>query len=522
MDGFEDFSEIIDLPGEDGLFFPAAGRQKAVESLRHFAEYGSMLLFLRGAAGSGRTTVLDRFALTVDSDTQVVGASASDGDIIASLAQKVDQLSFEFDQLAEKLATVDVHSEGGLEGEGSERAPSNSEENDWVLSPRLALTNYLRRTSARGRRLIAVLDDCQAMNDEDLTILVELAEQFEGVFKLVFSGDDALADRVGDYSEREAILINFIDLPEFTLEDAEAYVDYRLQAAGYAEFNPFRREQIANALQRSEGSIPKFHQLLSDIPIKPTAPIKTPLIPLPHLLASLLLLALIGVLLFLDDDTSIEDEPTPIVLQKLEPKLEEASPQPAEAANTEIEAEAPPAEEISDTERSVIVDAEPEKTAAAVIVAARQADPQENNDVDVVLDSADAAIDEQGAKESLPEALPADVLPSTSDSSGVAPSSTHKRLLAWPETGYALQVFGTHNQARAEELVANYFGQADLLFYETRHNGKAWFVVITGPYSGSQAARRGIADLPDGLRGLRPWPRNIASIHRDIRRYHGE
>ncbi|NNC55257.1 MAG: hypothetical protein HKO07_06020, partial [Pseudomonadales bacterium] len=94
-----------------------------------------------------------------------------------------------------------------------------------------------------------------------------------------------------------------------------------------------------------------------------------------------------------------------------------------------------------------------------------------------------------------------------------------KRLQAWPDEGYALQVFGTHNEARATRLVEQYFGEADLLFYETRHNGKPWFVVINGPYSGRQSARESISGLPESLRRLRPWPRNVASIKGDILRF---
>ena len=95
-----------------------------------------------------------------------------------------------------------------------------------------------------------------------------------------------------------------------------------------------------------------------------------------------------------------------------------------------------------------------------------------------------------------------------------------ERLRSWPETGYALQVFGTHNAQRARTLVEQYFGEADLLFYETRHNGKPWFVVISGPYSGRQAAQSSVASLPDSLQRLRPWPRNVASIMGDIERFH--
>ena len=58
-----------------------------------------------------------------------------------------------------------------------------------------------------------------------------------------------------------------------------------------------------------------------------------------------------------------------------------------------------------------------------------------------------------------------------------------------------------------------------LYVYETRYSGKAWFVVVSGPYIGRDEAKQAIQDLAPGLQRLRPWPRNIASIQSDIQRF---
>ena len=89
----------------------------------------------------------------------------------------------------------------------------------------------------------------------------------------------------------------------------------------------------------------------------------------------------------------------------------------------------------------------------------------------------------------------------------------------WPDTGYALQIFGTHNPKRAQQLVEQYAKQLSLFVYETRYSGKAWFVVVSGPYIGRDEAKQAIQDLAPGLQRLRPWPRNIASIQSDIQRF---
>ncbi|NNM12621.1 MAG: hypothetical protein HKO60_11930, partial [Pseudomonadales bacterium] len=39
------------------------------------------------------------------------------------------------------------------------------------------------------------------------------------------------------------------------------------------------------------------------------------------------------------------------------------------------------------------------------------------------------------------------------------------------------------------------------------------------PYTGRQSAKESISSLPESLRRLRPWPRNVASIKGDILRF---
>ena len=39
---------------QNGLFFPGAGRQQAVQTILHYSRYGSTPVFLTGAAGSGK------------------------------------------------------------------------------------------------------------------------------------------------------------------------------------------------------------------------------------------------------------------------------------------------------------------------------------------------------------------------------------------------------------------------------------------------------------------------------------
>ena len=94
-----------------------------------------------------------------------------------------------------------------------------------------------------------------------------------------------------------------------------------------------------------------------------------------------------------------------------------------------------------------------------------------------------------------------------------------KKILSWNSTQYSLQIFGTHDFKKAKTLLKDFEEQVELLIYETRYNGKPWFVVINGPYSDRDISRSSVKNLPEKVRKLRPWPRNVASIQADIERY---
>ena len=65
----------------------------------------------------------------------------------------------------------------------------------------------------------------------------------------------------------------------------------------------------------------------------------------------------------------------------------------------------------------------------------------------------------------------------------IVPRNYYKeKILSWNSTQYSLQIFGTHDFKKAKTLLKDFEEQVELLIYETRYNGKPWFVVINGPY----------------------------------------
>ena len=529
----------------DGLFYPGGGRRKAVESLEHFSRYGNTLLFLRACIGGGKSAVLQQFMQCIDSDTQTVFIQGKKtGELLRALEQSLGIRS-------------------SLESQSpSESQPARDEEDKADFQPQLDLRNalisdseadqvkkYCEILAKRGRRLLVVVDDVDRRHHADLDELVYLAETSASNLKLVLSGTESAGEQIRDLADRRGVLLNSIELNVFSVEELAAYTKFRMDAEGAQGESVYSDLQVETAWQRSEGSLHRFHQLLKEFPVVSPKKTTTAFLPLPHIFAAGLLIAVMGVLFLLrgEDGAQEQSDVTPIVLEKIdidkkasESELLTAKQEAVNDKSADLGLDVSEiSEAVSDEVTTVDIDIAPEETAKAVLAAASEAGDRSSpiiKSIDKSINKEVAVVDK--ADEPIPSLSPAGVVDeknsetaarSYQSSDKTIPSSAnklasdsavHERLLAWPDTGYALQLFGTHNKARAEKLVKDYFSQADLLFYETRHDNKPWFVVINGPYSGSESARRGIDGLPDGLKGLRPWPRNVVSIKRDIKRYH--
>lgn len=92
-----------------------------------------------------------------------------------------------------------------------------------------------------------------------------------------------------------------------------------------------------------------------------------------------------------------------------------------------------------------------------------------------------------------------------------------QELLKMPDGYYAIQLLGSHNEASAKQFVAARKGTGPTGYFETRHQDKPWFVVVTGSFSERAPALATIARMPAELQSLQPWVRPVASIKRDIR-----
>lgn len=94
------------------------------------------------------------------------------------------------------------------------------------------------------------------------------------------------------------------------------------------------------------------------------------------------------------------------------------------------------------------------------------------------------------------------------------PQTDAARLLAVSQ-GFVVQLFGSYKSDNADNFRQQWGKQiaARLYQYETRHNGKPWFVVVAGVYNSRPEAASAVNSWPSELRAQSPWIRDIRAVH---------
>lgn len=509
--------------GASGLFFAGGGRKEAVESLLHYSRYGSTPVFLTGHIGCGKSTTLKALINELESDVDVA--------VVPALLMVTPSQFF--------IAIA--------KGFGAAAMIDNVMDLAGITQQLLAL---FKDNAISDRQSFLCIDNIQDLPADVVHALFELLSLADGDLGVLLVGEQTATAMLEAAAEQSDLLLNRIELPTFDQQDVSAYVKYRLDAVGYGGEFPLSEMQLQALTYRSQGSLAQIHSVARSMLIAGMDNVKSERSPFPvtHLLALIFLTLLIVIGWRHEKTAEVIAEPEPIVLEPA--VFATAKPQATDSLNETGEAVATDSKpivlavpDVAGKASSNVAASKPNDKTAAEVKAALNALADNTPEVAAIDLPADMPRDIPGdgdvvASESSSLTPPAEVVVATGqaetadisevsilkgdtelESAEVKTHSAHKRLMAWPQVGYALQIFGTHNARRAKQLVEQYFGEADLLFYETRHNGRAWYVVVNGPYTGREAAKLSIEQLPEGLQRLRPWPRNIASIQADIRRF---
>ena len=97
-------------------------------------------------------------------------------------------------------------------------------------------------------------------------------------------------------------------------------------------------------------------------------------------------------------------------------------------------------------------------------------------------------------------------------------SSFERNLLSYPSTSYTVQIVGASSESNIQAFVATAQLSTAAGYFETRLNGKPWYVVIAGNFSNKEAAAVFLSALPDSAKASGPWVRSLRAIQSDIQK----
>ena len=108
----------------------------------------------------------------------------------------------------------------------------------------------------------------------------------------------------------------------------------------------------------------------------------------------------------------------------------------------------------------------------------------------------------------------------TSARSAVSPVDNDIRMESWvlsqPADYYALQVMGNSDESKIRDFIHAQSADLQLVYFETRHDGKPWYVAIYGHYASREEAQAAITELPVTLQENQPWARSFRVYQRLI------
>lgn len=466
-------------------------RRTVLEQLIHFSRYSQLVLAVTGPRGSGKTVL--RHAMAAASKEAALSVPLS--------ALKHSDAAGIIRQVASALGMLNADVMGLLEA-----------------------------VELAGKDVQLLVDDAEALDASALLLLQRLATgNGRARCKVFLFGEPALQGMLQSMAQQDELDYHLIELEAWTDEEAEGYLQQRLQAAG-RDLDLFTDQELSLLLERGHGWPGVLNQQAQEILLarldgeaperitatRATQRGKSPL-PYRHLVA-LLVVAFVVMLVWYQFDDGPQQpaqqqvrlpEETPAVTVETEQTARPAATSPQKRVLLDL----PPA--AAEAPEAQINRAQPRQPeVAAPVVAAPE--PVVTREVPVTLPAPAPAVQTQQSKPAAPVAQPA-ALPKPKVAAAVAARQevqTGNWYASQPGQHYTLQLFATASEQNARQFVQKNGNQFH--YFRKSHQGQPLFVVTHGRFDSSAAARAAIERLPESLRNNKPWPRTFASIRQEI------
>ena len=508
-------------------FYCRGQRQNLLDQIVEFSLYSNAMIAVTGPLGAGKTTLATNFCDRFADEAVCVKVAAT---LIMNQSQFLETLQ---DSL-------------GFKPMGSSDSNSSIEQ----------ICRYAAELDLEASSLILIIDDAHELSDEVLHLLTKLLVSCvdSSIHALLFGENqlDSLLQSTLTIDAKERIAV--FPLDGFTSDETQEYIRFKLATARFTKELPIDAG-IVGAIHNSSLGMPGAINSLVVDALNAAAPAserdefadsgpvysgdmiaqdnehegiealdgnnpdvkRSPVVsiqPRYWFAAATLVVMLTGALLFWETGPR-ETESIPITVA--------VTPKTTRAIEVEQATELP---------ASV-----PEQPAAVEVAVAELeefpkpevADLGESNSV------ATSPIEEVVVAESVPLAdngaeindsllvVPADVvgpiveIAVVEETVVIATASPFvEQLLQASPRDYAVQLLASYSEANISEFVAQLNTDHPAGYFETRYQGKPWFVAVLAAFDDKEEAARSIPSLPAKLRSNEPWVRSVAGIQTDI------
>jgi len=461
------------------LFYENEGRTEILKKIAHLVEFTKLILFLQGADGLGKTTLLRQRIRQPQRNWRVCLINAKDYKDPEALMEKI-ALEFEL-KIKSNGKPLSINT-------FQEQLEHLHEAN---LTPILFIDD-IEHISSALLPLLATLINCTDETQPNLRLVIAGQDIPNNLLKIIPKNEDKQDN------------LKYLPLPPLTEKESALYIKHRLQASGYQYKEPFNKSQARKIYLDAKGFPIYINKLADHLFSQYTLNYEKakPMINLNEkannqlkivaAVLSVLVLSFIGYNLLSNGDNTTDMFETNEVTQKLEipninkedsiallekstpiPKPKIAQPTPKTPAPTPV----------------VQTPEKPNKTTAT------QATGNLNLNVN------------KPVQKSAP----------SNKSANKSSIRGHDWINKQNPKHYTLQLIGGSNRSSAISFITKHKIEKQAAIFHTLRKNKDWYSVIYRSFSSTKAAKQASSSLPTSLRKIKPWIRPFAKVQKDMK-----
>ena len=516
---------------ENSCFFEDAQRKHNIETLRHLAIFGDMVLLLTGEIGAGKTSLIERFVL-----------------------QEREELNI----CVYKNAVPFIKNRAGADK--MSRAGSVNHFSSWAKIERVegesdsrSMTRLIDHCNlnyqSTGKRTLLILDDADLLSSEELALYLSVFKSLpvESGVVLLLAGTPKLLKFAysGGEIERDE-QVHQIQLKPLTNVESIDYIKCRLASVGYTDALSLTDNQKNNLAKMGKGLPGRINRFFAYIVFELGLPeaekpnennmVRKVLCSI----AGLLLLSLIlvsyqhGLLDFSGggsglavlqeekgQEHQVKAEEAQIIARQQEARLRLLN-----LANEEASAQVLSHDLDSEKKTETVAPVQLENDAQSEVSVSETVQVVEESDLRLPV------VNEQKAHTNLSSVSQVEVEVVLSDvqkverveskvivgdesraNAPIKPKSfrTKDWVLSKALTNYTAQLLGSYNEETAVQFIKK-SGVLDLYYLKTLYKGKAWYVVFYGDFPSKKAAQKAVSVAPKVVQDQGPWLRQFQGV----------